>query len=261
VRVIRGGEHLEPAAPMEQATLARIGNPPRVRLACQLRPASDIAVEPLVPISQAAAAAIAESFDPGRELKIAAMFVDMRESTRLAAGRLPYDALFLVDRFIQTVTTAVRAHGGYVTGIAGDGVMSIFGMDGDAAGATRNAFKAALQVWSGLDQLNADLASELGRPLRYGIGIHVGVAVVGWLQGAESRSLQFLGDAGNVAAKLEGQTKQLGCTLLVSTAAFDLIGLETKGLVTAAVSLAGRAEPITAVVFRNRDELARIVEA
>ena len=65
----------------------------------------------------------------GRELQIAAMFVDLRESTRLATGRLPFDALFIFDRYIQVVTQAIRRNGGHATSIAGDGVMSVFGVD------------------------------------------------------------------------------------------------------------------------------------
>jgi adenylate cyclase len=264
VRVVRGGERLEPPGGIECATLTRIGNPPQVRLACQLRPAYDIAVEPLIPVS-ASMAALAARFEPavegGRELTIAAMFVDLRESTRLAAGRLPYDALFLADRYVQAVTNAIRANDGHVTSIAGDGVMSMFGIDGDAAGAARSALRAALQVWMGLDELNAGLAHELETPLRFGIGIHVGVAVVGWLHGVDSRSLQFLGDTGNVAAKLEAETKQLECTLVASVAALELVDVAVQGLVIAPVSIAGKAEPITVAVFRSKDDLTRIVRS
>jgi adenylate cyclase len=262
VRVFEGAELLPPRNAAEQRTLARIGAPANVRLACQLRPTADIVVEPLVPVG-ASAASFADRFEPaiegGRELTIAALYVDLRESTRLAAGRLPYDALFLVDRYVQAVTQAIRDHAGEVTSIAGDGVMSVFGVDGDASKAAANAFKAAHQVWRALDQLNASLADELETPLRFGIGVHVGVAVVGWRHGIDSRSLQFLGDTGNVAAKLEAQTKQHGCTLIASMAAIGSIDADTDGLLATSILLAGKDEPITAALFRTSDELQRIV--
>ena len=136
------------------------------------------------------------------------MFVDLRESTRLATGRLPYDALFLFDRYIQVVTGAVRKHSGHVTSVAGDGVIDVFGVHGNAASAARDAFRAAHDLWSGLGALNKELAAELGAPLRIGIGLHVGVSVVGLIATRRSQSLQFLGDTGNIAGKLEQQTKQ-----------------------------------------------------
>ena len=262
VRVFEGAELLPPLNAVEGKTLLRIGAPANVRLACQLRPTADIAVEPLVP-ADANAPSRAHRFEPaiegGRELTVAAMFVDLRDSTRLAAGRLPYDALFLADRYVQAVTQAIRNHTGEVTSIAGDGVMSVFGVDGDARKAAANAFKAAHQAWRALEELNATLADELQTPLRFGIGIHVGEAVVGWRYGVDSRSLQFLGDTGNVAAKLEAETKRLGGIVIASMAAIKSVIADTDGLHAVSIRLAGKDEPIEAARFSTGDELERIV--
>ena len=192
------------------------------------------------------------------ELEIAAMFVDLRESTRLATGRLPYDALFLFDRYIQVVTGAVRKHSGHVTSVAGDGVMSVFGVHGNAASAARDAFRAAHDLWSGLGSLNQELAAELGAPLRVGIGLHVGVSVVGLIATRESQSLQFLGDTGNIAGKLEQQTKQLGCTMVASVAALNLVSPGTK-IDGKAISIPGKEEPIDVVTFRDVRDLERLL--
>ena len=229
-----------------------------------MRPSADIVIEPLVATGKAELSGVAR-FDAaveggGRELQIAAMFVDLRESTRLATGRLPYDALFLFDRYIQTVTGAIRRNAGHTTSIAGDGVMSVFGVDRDAALAARGAFQAALDVWSGLEALNVELADELQAPLRVGIGIHVGLAVVGVISSA-SQSLQFLGDTGNVAAKLEAQSKQFDCTLVVSTAALELVTPSRGEIETSFVAIAGKADQIEIAVFRKKRELERILSA
>jgi adenylate cyclase len=260
VSVITGVEMLLAPGPNELRTLDRIEAPPHVRLACQIRPSGDISVRPLVAAKmQAAAARFAAAVEGGREREIVAMFVDLRESTRLATGRLPYDALFLLDRYIQVVIGAVQQHTGHVTSVAGDGVMSVFGAEGSAAAAARNAFQAALQAWSGLAALNAELATELEAPLRIGIGLHAGLAVVGWLPTGEAGTLQFLGDTGNVAAKLEAETKQLDCTLIASIAALDLIVPDTSGLDIRAISISGRTEPIPVAAFSEHDELQRLL--
>jgi adenylate cyclase len=262
VRIAAGGEGMGVPAAMERQTLVRIGAPPDVRLACQLRPAADLSVDLLVHPSrepQVGAARFDAAIEGGKELEIAALFVDLRESTKLATGRLPYDALFLFDRYIQAVTAAVRQNSGHVTSIAGDGVMSVFGAEGSVANTARDACKAALQIWSALDSLNEELAGELGGPLRVGMGLHLGVAVVGMIGSAEHRSLQFLGDTGNVAAKLEEQTKPLDCTLVASTAAIARIALATAGVETTVVSIAGRK--ISVAVFRQRGELQDLVSA
>jgi adenylate cyclase len=260
VRVAAGGEGVAVPAAMERQTLERIGAPADVRLACQLRPTADLAVDLLVRPSrepQVGAARFDAAIEGGKELEIAALFVDLRESTKLATDRLPYDALFLFDRYIQAVTAAVRQNSGHVTSIAGDGVMSVFGAEGSVANTALDACNAALQIWSALDSLNEELAGELGTLLRVGMGLHLGVAVVGMIGSAEHRSLQFLGDTGNVAAKLEEQTKPLDCTLVASTAAIARIALPTAK--TAVVSIAGRE--IEVAVFRQRGELQQLLAA
>ena len=262
VRIVEGAERLAAPNPVERLTLRRIGAPTSVRLACQLRPTTDIAVEPLVAVGRGSASGAAR-FDAalagGRELQIAAMFVDLRESTRLATGRLPFDALFIFDRYIQVVTEAIRRNRGYTTSIAGDGIMSAFGVDGAAPLAARNALQAALEVWNGLEVLSGELADELPAPLRIGIGIHVGTAVVGLVRTGESQSLQFLGDTGNVAAKLEAQSKELGCTLVASVAALTLVAPGTTRTQTHIVAIAGKADPIKVAIFRDKRELERIL--
>jgi adenylate cyclase len=247
---------------IECRTLARIGNPAGVRLACQIRPQADISIEPLVRLNTEAARDVLRfgaAIDGGAEMEIAALFVDLRESTRLAAGRLPYDALFLFDRYIQAVTAAVRHNGGLVTSIAGDGAMSMFARDGDIARAARDAFLAAAEIWDGVDRLNRELAEELPLPLRIGIGLHVGTAVVGILPSGESGSLQFLGDTGNVAAKLEGQTSRLNCVLIASALASETAAPWRRGsLDVRELSIPGK-DAMSVCVFRARAELDQIV--
>jgi adenylate cyclase len=262
VSITAGAETLLAPGPNELRTLDRIEAPTHVRLACQIRPSGDVSVHPLVAVTRLATAIparFAAAVEGGREREIVAMFVDLRESTRLATGRLPYDALFLLDRYIQVVTSAIRQHSGHVTSVAGDGVMSVFGVEGSAAAAARNAFQAALDTWSGLASLNAELATELAAPLRIGIGLHAGLAVVGWLPSGEAGSLQFLGDTGNIAAKLEAETKQLDCTVIASVAALDLITSDAARLEIRAISVSGRVEPIDVATFKEHDELQRLL--
>jgi adenylate cyclase len=138
--------------------------------------------------------------------------------------------------------------------------MSVFGVDATAAVAARNAFQAALEVWTGLETLNAELATELEAPLRIGIGIHVGISVVGLVSTSESQTLQFLGDTGNVAAKLEAQSKDLNCTLVVSVEALDLLTPVRDQIETTSVVLPGKSDPIEIAVFRHKSALERILQ-
>lgn len=261
VDVGAGGEALPPPSPEEKRLLKRIGAPPTVRLACQIRPESDLAVVPLVHSALAARPREGPAFAAGgrRETDVAALFVDLRQSTRLADDRLPYDTLFIVERYIKTVSTAVRECGGHVTNIAGDGVMSVFGGDGGPGKAARDAFHAALRLWDGIEALNLELELELTEPLRVGIGLHVGVAVVGvkWQGGLEG--MPFLGDTGNVAARLEAQTKRLDATLVASREAVRLVADGDDAPEFRTVMLPGKQEPVEAASFRSSEELRRML--
>jgi adenylate cyclase len=262
VRIVEGADELPPPAEAESRTLARIGNPVSVRLACQVRPRGAVRVEPLVRAGDTAltgAVRFEAAAAGGAEMEVAALFVDLRESTRLAAGLLPYDTLFIFDRYIQVITSAVRAHGGHVTSIAGDGIMAMFvDSEGRTEGFARDAFTAALDLWGGIDALNRDIAAELRQPLRIGIGLHVGPAVVGTIATAGLASLQFLGDTGNLAAKFQAETRRLDCTLIASVHAIALVSPQPNDFVPVHLTLAGERE-VQVVAMRTSDELKGLI--
>ncbi len=256
VMVARGLDGLPPPSAGELETLWRVKAPAAVRLACQLRPGHDVSVVPLLSAGgtgHGTGITLTES----RELQVTALFTDLRDSTRLAAGRLPFDALFIIDRYVQRVTAAVRAQGGHTTSVAGDGIMSVFGVgtEGAPAGAA-NALRAALAVWESLDQLSGELQAEIGQPLTFGMGLTSGVSAVGSILLLGHPSLHFLGDTGNVAARLDAMTKEMDCTLIVSAKVFDVAGREVPwGLRQAQVRIRGREEtPLGVVLLKTLDE-------
>jgi adenylate cyclase len=123
----------------------------------------------------------------------------------------------------------------------------------------RNALTAALAIWEGLEKLNTELSSELAAPLRIGIGIHVGVSIVGWVNDGKGSTLQFLGETGNIAAKLEEQTKILGCTLAVSSSAASAAGLKDSDVNVTKVSIPGKSERLAVATFHNKDQLIALL--
>jgi len=262
VDIVAGGEDLPPPGAEERRLLDRIGAPASVRLACQTRPERDMAVVPLIhPVSRASdqAGALGMPTIGRREANVAALFVDLRQSTRLADDRLPYDTLFIVERYIGAVSAAVRASGGHITNIAGDGIMSVFGVNGSAGSAVLDATLAAIHLWDGIDALNQELHEELSDPLRFGIGLHVGVAVVGagWDGGLEG--MPFLGDTGNVAARLESEAKRTGTTMVMSRDVLQLLANGSAAHNRASISLPGKQEPMEVTYFQSADELRLVM--
>ena len=218
VRIGRGLDLLETPSSAEQRVLARIGAPDNVRLACQVRPtAGDFDVTPLLATGTVAQEALSQAAQHhGQEREIAVLFADIRGFTSLAEHRLPYDTVFVLNRYFRAVGEAIEAAGGHVDKFIGDGVMALFGLKGDPAAACRMALDAARRMALAIDALNESLSGDLEVPLRIGIGLHAGVAIVGELGYGASRSLTAIGDSVNTASRLEPMTKQFACELVVS---------------------------------------------
>lgn len=216
VRVSDGLAALPPPEVIEMQALLRIEAPPNVRLACQARPRGSVTVAPLLPPG----AGVTEARQPGRgqsrERAIVAMFVDLRDSTKLAEGRLPYDVVFIMNQFFSEMYEALRATGGYYAQFRGDGLLALYGLSTDLPSACRQALAGAAEMTRRMDKLNHELSADLSSPLRIGIGIHCGMAIVGTMGPPDAPIYSAIGDNINIAARLEGMTKSYGCVLVVS---------------------------------------------
>jgi adenylate cyclase len=216
VRISRGLAQLPPASEAERRVLARVGAAPDVRLACQTRPVRDVTVEPLLAPSVAPADAFDTDLRQGHEQEVAVLFADLRGFTRMAEHKLPYDVVFFLNRYFEAVGTAITGAGGVTNQFTGDGVMALFGIEAGPATGSRQALAAARAMVQGVATLSAELAGDLPAPMRIGIGIHAGPAVVGRMGWGESFYLTAVGDTVHVAARLEQATKDHGAELVVS---------------------------------------------
>jgi adenylate cyclase len=263
VRVL-GTPSLPPLEEPERRVLARLRvDPALVRLACQLRPLHDVSVMPLVPPdAQAAFLHRRQQLAMPHEQFVAVMMVDMRGATQLAAARLPYDNVFILGRFVAAISSAVLEAGGSPNQFLGDGVLAIFGLNCGERSACRQAIAAILLIARNIRHLNVSLVHELPGPIDFGVGVHCGQVIVGEIGFRDHVTFTALGDAPNMASRLESLTKDLGCRAVVSDdvlrhAAFasDMQQLEPHLAV-----LRGRAEPMPVRIVRDIErELAGVV--
>jgi len=217
VRILAGDATLPPPSLDELKVLARVGAAPGTRLACQAKPAGYIKVAPLLPPSAGPRQALAQSDShSGKEQEIAVLFADLRDFTRFSERQLPYDVVFLLNRYFRAMGEAVIAAGGHLDKFIGDGVMALFGIDGRPEIAAAQAIDAARRMAQNLAELNIGLGDELKQPLKIGIGIHFGPAIVGEMGFGDAQSLTAIGDTVNIASRLETATKELGAQLVVS---------------------------------------------
>jgi adenylate cyclase len=226
VLVTSGLDALAAPEALEAKALTRIAATPGMRLACQIRPVVDIAVLPLLAADAGAADGTVRGGLEGRERAVTVVFVDLRGSTALAEGKLPYDVLFILNQFFHAMTQALNATNGHYSQFTGDGLMALYGLAGDPAAGAADALRGAREMLLRLDRLNRKLGAELPQPLRIGIGIHFSEAIVGAMGPPSSQIISAIGDTVNTAARLESLTKDYGCALVLSRPAAEAAGLD-----------------------------------
>jgi adenylate cyclase len=243
VRVRAGAGGIDPPAPEELRVLSRIGATQNIRLACQFRPRGNVEVTPLLPPFAAAADGQRRvDFAQGSEREIAILFADIRGFTALSEGRLPYDVVFILNRYFAAMGRAIETAGGRVDKFIGDGVMALFGIRGGAEAGCREALAAARLMSERLGALNLSLQGELDRPLRIGIGIHCGPVIVGEMGYGTAAAITAIGDAVNTASRLEGLTKTYDCELVVSDETVARAGLDLTGFPRHEIEIRGKRE-------------------
>lgn len=245
MRVVNGFESLPAPVGLEAAALSRIGAAEGVRLACQLRPTANIAVMPLLTPDASAAHGLMRAGMEGSERKVTIMFIDLRGSTTLGEARMPYDVLFILNQFFDEMGKALATTGGLYSNFTGDGLMAIYGIDAaDPAKGALQALRGAREMLTRLDKVNARLRADLKDPLRIGIGIHFGEAIVGAMGPPRSQIVSAIGDTVNTTARLEGLTKDYSCVLILSQDAARAAGLDLAGHALHHAAVKGRVESV-----------------
>ncbi|WP_376711709.1 adenylate/guanylate cyclase domain-containing protein [Bradyrhizobium altum] len=262
IRIIGDHAALPEPSPREAFVLHRVGtDDPSIRLACQLRPTTDLAFFQLfLPHTMSANAHASNPTRVGQERYLVSMFVDMRGSTQLAEKRLPFDTVFIVNRFLGAVSQAVLEAGGRPNQFIGDGMLALFGLTTDRRVACRQALRAAALIAANIDELNQFLSHDLREPIRFGIGIHGGEVIVGDIGYRDHMVFTALGDAVNVAARLQDMTKALACEAVISDEVRVTAGLADDALPAQEVAIRGRNEPMTVRTVEATRVLSTLVD-
>jgi class 3 adenylate cyclase len=176
-----------------------------------------------------------------RELTVA--FVDLAGFTSLAEGARPELLVARLTEYFEAVCDAVLASDGTVNEFLGDGVVAFWGAPVPHEDHAARAVRAALRCRDALEPL-MERWREAGAASGFRIGLHTGELVVGEIGGAERRAYRAVGDAMNVAARIEGANKVYGTRLLASGATLTRAGGAVVAREIDRVRVVGRAEPI-----------------
>jgi adenylate cyclase len=149
-----------------------------------------------------------ESFQlGGTNQVVTVLFADVRGFTRLAEQAAPERIVQLLNRYFSAMTEIIFAHGGTLDKYMGDGLMALFGAPTATPEDATNALSAAVAMQRQLRQINAYLRTSDLREIDIGIGLHTGVATVGYIGSERRTEYTAIGDTVNLAARLEQNAK------------------------------------------------------
>jgi adenylate cyclase len=170
--------------------------------------------------------------DPGLsgvEQTISVMFVDIRSFTMRAAAQSPPEIVRDLNLFLGAMVQVVEdRHGGMINKFLGDGFMALFGVGQNGGNHARKAIAAGEEMLRVLEDLNVTLQEGGKAPIRIGIGIHTGPAVIGSVGSRERLEFTAIGSTINIAARVEQLTKTLSVPLLVTAATIEGLSKESN---------------------------------
>jgi len=238
-----GGTNLSRPSPAEQQSLDAVSAGPSTRLACQIRPTGALAVHRVFRPDGLQRRAHASQ---GSERRMAIAFLDIRGFTARTTGQLPYDVVFLLNRFFDAIVPAITRAGGSVDKYLGDGLLAIYETDTEQTSA-RAALTSVADIGAALAAFNQALTTDGSQPLRIGIGLHLGNLVLGEIGASGNAPRTIIGETVNAASRLEAATKDLSVELLVSAAVLHAAGVDTAHLDLVTLNLRGVAQPVQAL--------------
>jgi len=180
----------------------------------------------------------------GKTLEITILFCDLRGFTTFAEKRSAQELVGILNEYFTEMVDCVMGQGGVVDKYIGDNIMAVFGAPVSRSDDASRAVRAALAMRASLVNLNARFAERSIEPLRFGIGLHTGEVVAGNIGSVRRMEYTVIGDAVNLASRLESKTKELDTDLLISDATRakldDSFVVEANG----EISIKGRAQPV-----------------
>ena len=181
----------------------------------------------------------------GSEREVTVLFADIRGFSAVSEKMLPRLACELIRDIMEHLTARIMESSGVVVDYIGDGLLAMWNAPLEQSDHAARACRAALAMRDGLPELNRRWEGRIGRAIGLGIGINSGPALVGNTGSLQKFKYGPLGHTVNLASRVEGATKHLGVSLLITGSTRELLGnnFATRRLCRArVVGIAGEVE-------------------
>jgi adenylate cyclase len=162
---------------------------------------------------------LSDGFDQeGIELDVSVLFTDVRDFTKFASGAEAKEVVAALNRLFEVVVPVVRRHRGHVDKFEGDGLLAVFGAPEPSDEHAIDATKAAIEICRRVNERR-----EAGE-LRVGVGVNTGRVVAGAIGGAGRLNFSVIGDAVNIASRVEAMTREIDRDVLLTPATVSAMG-------------------------------------
>jgi adenylate cyclase len=180
----------------------------------------------------------------GESIKVTILFTDIRSFTTISERMNAQELVGLLNEYFTEMVGIVMNEDGVVDKYIGDAIMAVFGAPVPKPGDAVNAVRAAVKMRQALRHLNDRLRERGMAPLRTGIGIHTGEVVAGNIGSERRMEYTVIGDAVNLASRLESNTKELGVNVLISDDTYALTKHAILARPVKEITVKGRAQPV-----------------
>ena len=180
----------------------------------------------------------------GTKEHVTILFSDIRGFTSISENETPERTVSMLNRYFSLWADAIFDEDGTIDKFVGDAVMALWGAPLKRDDHPVRAVRAALRLLEKLPELNVEL-KESGYPeIRIGIGINTGFAILGNIGSEKKLDYTVIGDAVNLASRIEGLTKQYSCGILVSESTYDLVKDHFECEYVDKVNVKGKDKPV-----------------
>jgi len=180
----------------------------------------------------------------GLERNVTVLLADLRGFTGFSEKRPPSEVVAVLNRFFSAMAAPLLAHGGTIDKYIGDSILAHFGGLRPDPAAPDNALQAALDMRVALGKLNDELTAQGTPALHFGVGINTGSCIIGNVGCAARMDYTVIGDAVNLAARVQELTKSKPDAILLTGATREGLTLEAKLTRWSPVSVRGRQDPV-----------------
>jgi len=180
----------------------------------------------------------------GKYVEATAMFSDIRSFTTISESQSPEDTIELLNTYYTLMFDAITGHDGIVNQIVGDGLMAIFGAPAPNPDHAESAVKAALEMVELVDLFNHEQAGQNKVQLQIGVGVATGQVIAGYTGTQNRATYTCVGDAVNVAARLEAHTKAIGHPILIDENTYALLNSTLTGEDLGPIDIKGKKDKV-----------------